>query len=633
MKSLLCIVFSAASVSQDAFASSQRKDPGNFGYVGEAQNIADELYRVDIDELHSKCKFAFDDAQRVFPSLIVSSFRDTQAYDDFDGTDHTPHNLHNYPEHSYWKQGLQPTETGTLQAALCEMEGQNGEENWSVMRVGPFISRGGYDWWQFAGHDMLNLSRHLHQGMIGLQHTYVAAVSAKTGRTLPYPPMHVHHFHLVPKKSYLRYQWPMAGPFTKKDWKYLLSRLSKNREYGTIYVPNYVAEQHGEWDTCNVHPTRKGCFAESLPKGHAKLIDFSMDFEGELNDNRETNAPPIEWYLEVGVGWTHNVENVEPVSYGVLVEDHLTIAVGYQHTYENYYYVPTDKVSINYYEGKMPTSGELLRAKHHDHMSLFRKTYLISATALELNLTAKPLFDVGGGRKVPMNLKACPQILSGTRIEKRCSTVIPLSQIGFKTLDEFEAMLLRHIDQLEGGRNRIICVLERGLTEIGEVKKYPDWKWDRMGNPRCNPWHFQEGSSFTSVVLHEMQQRSPGPWAPGPAPKILPMHNQWNILYKSTDGASNYFLYTSVGNNAVLSAPVRQWLWEELVILNWRMVHKNSDALTTWVALRAQQTLLRMRQGILGLLAGAALTLLIATLVISTIGARKVYKRLIRRQD
>ena len=70
------------------------------------------------------------------------------------------------------------------------------------------------------------------------------------------------------------------------------------------YLPNYVFEQHGEWDLCDIVPQtapsdKTRCFAESLPKGFTNLIDFELDIEGEINDNREVDAPDLTWWLEV----------------------------------------------------------------------------------------------------------------------------------------------------------------------------------------------------------------------------------------------------------------------------------------------------------------------------------------------
>ena len=125
--------------------------------------------------------------------------------------------------------------------------------------------------------------------------------------------MHVHHIHLVPSKPWLRYQW--ATPATA-GWRNVLHHLA-NEQGAAYYVPNYVMEQHGEWDLCDIHDGvsnggvggtgKEECYAETLPPGYVNLIDFPLDFEGELNDGREVGAPDLTWWLEIGIGWTYEV--------------------------------------------------------------------------------------------------------------------------------------------------------------------------------------------------------------------------------------------------------------------------------------------------------------------------------------
>ena len=94
---------------------------------------------------------------------------------------------------------LSPQTTGSkpIVGGLCDLEASSSSaENlqYTLMRVGPFTSNGGYDWWQYAGHDALKLSRHLSGGRtIGINSHWVTAVEVSTGRPLGYPPMHVHH--------------------------------------------------------------------------------------------------------------------------------------------------------------------------------------------------------------------------------------------------------------------------------------------------------------------------------------------------------------------------------------------------------------------------------------------------------
>ena len=429
---------------------------GTYGTPGDGHLDSNGLYAQSLHELHARCSFEYAPIHKVFPSFIMNHFRDNEAYDAFRGTDYTPHNLHKYPEHSHWRHGLKPRPPGAppVVGGLCDLPSTSGStagQRYTIMRAGPFTSNGGYDWWQFAGHDVLNMSRHMAGGeTIGILSHWVTAVDAASGYPLGYPPMHVHHIHLVPQKPWLRYQW--ATPSTA-SWRNVLSHLTQEQG-AAYYVPNYVAEQHGEWDLCDITATADGrCFAESLPAGHTNLLDFSLDFEGELNDGRAVGAANLTWWLEIGLGWTRDVAPLKPLSYAVITEDHFGMVNGHQHTYENYHWVPSEGEWVNYYtvsrgtgaapachhhppsqrhricppspaaaapdlpllttvshmaprpmQGRMPTGGELVRMKHHVHMNLLERAYFLSASAAELDLSARPLGPNGremGKKEIP----------------------------------------------------------------------------------------------------------------------------------------------------------------------------------------------------------------------------------------
>ena len=283
----------------------------------------------------------------------------------------------------------------------------------------------------------------------------MTGVDASTGKPLGYPPLHVHHIHLVPEKPFLRYQW--ATPATA-SWRDMLD-LVTSTQGAAYYVPNYVMEQHGEWDVCDVHEHAQGCFAESLPRGYGNLVDFPLDLEGEINDGRPPHSPGLTWWLEIGLGFSRTPEPFRPLSYAVLTEDHFGLAAwsmwpgpqqptrppiaseaqslaqgcgplgperkalaawtpqrgcvsaiwhpphvaditafdraglvdGHQLTYENYHFVPSQGEWVNYYEGRLPTGGSLVRMKHHVHMNILERAFFIDASAAELGLSARPL--------------------------------------------------------------------------------------------------------------------------------------------------------------------------------------------------------------------------------------------------
>mmetsp|Transcript_2568 Transcript_2568/g.8614 ORF Transcript_2568/g.8614 Transcript_2568/m.8614 type:complete len:624 (-) Transcript_2568:144-2015(-) len=570
-------------------------DFGNYGTP--RGSPASELYATEIHELHSRCRFRYEPLRSAFPSLTVSHYTDTDTYDRFDGVDLTPHNHRKYQPGSGWARGLQPhTSDREPQGALCEAVADGGA-TWAILRVGPFNSMGGYDWWQLAAHDALNLSRRLEGGRtLALHSHYVVGVRAEDGGVLGYPPLHMHHLHLVPSKPWLRYQWPMTGA----SWQQWLARAREIQGFSS-YVPNYVMESHGEWDPCHIRQggrDRGGgggggggrggdgaprCYAETLPRGYYHpLREFALDMEGEVNDARAAGSPPLAWYLEVGVGFEEapvpaaTVETVpteeaaeaagavarsappRPLSYAVLVEDHLSLVPSHQSTYENYYWVPTEGTHVHWYEGEMPTSGQLVRMKHHAHMSLLRRAYFVAGTAEELGLH-KLLPRDKFGEQLPLKW---PQAGHSWRWP---------SSVPIVDLDRLEALLLKRIDRLPGGRSRIICTLDAAREEAGG---YPGYVWDRAGKSVCAPWTFRRGDPFLSVALLEWHGGRLGPWAneSAPLPELLPMHTQWNLLFAAADGASHYFMYPAFLASRALPLVERAIFREMLLVQNWRVV-------------------------------------------------------------
>ncbi|EOD10579.1 hypothetical protein EMIHUDRAFT_459830 [Emiliania huxleyi CCMP1516] len=491
-------------------------DFGNYGTP--RGSPASELYATEIHELHSRCRFRYEPLRSAFPSLTVSHYTDTDTYDRFDGVDLTPHNHRKYQPGSGWALGLQPrTSDREPQGALCEAVADGGA-TWAILRVGPFNSTGGYDWWQFAAHDALNLSRRLEGGRtLALHSHYVVGVRAEDGGVLGYPPLHMHHLHLVPSKPWLRYQWPMTGA----SWQQWLARAREVQGFSS-YVPNY----------------------------------FALDMEGEVNDARAAGSPPLAWYLEVGVGFEE-------------APDHLSLVPSHQSTYENYYWVPTDGKHVHWYEGEMPSSGQLVRMKHHAHMSLLRRAYFVAGTAEELGLH-KLLPRDKFGEQLPLKW---PQAGHSWRWP---------SSIPIVDLDKLETLLLKRIDRLPGGRSRIICTLDAAREEAGG---YPGYVWDRAGKSVCTPWTFRRGDPFLSVALLEWHGGRLGPWAneSAPLPELLPMHTQWNLLFAAADGASHYFMYPAFLASRALPLVERALVPQEqaatqaifremLLVQNWRVV-------------------------------------------------------------
>jgi len=477
----------------------------------------EDVYATEINALNRRCRFSYTPLREAWPSATAHWFSN-KGYDLFNGTDFTPWNHQNFPVNSGWRK-TRPVEaeSSTLLYSLCELR-EPDRSQWNVIRVGPFRTHGGYDWTQFEGHNVFELADEVRRhGTLQILEHYAVAVDEQSGKPFGYPPIHVHHVHAVPRKRYLRYQWP----FGQMSFSEFLSKPLQISSY-VAYLPNYVFEGHGEWDPCAIRQDVEGCYADKVFPGYAKEISTSLDLEGEYNDGRAHGSPTLEWYIEMGIRWQPKSRDLAPLSHLVLTEAHALIFFGYQSTYENYYYAKTEiKEGISWYSGRVPISGKLVRAKHHNHMSLLNRTFLIAASEEELGL------DQFRSRLRPDGAATFSPVLS----------LAEISEIG-ETHDEVYKYLIGQLRMNGKSEKHIICEVEAGLDMIDGIL------WDRFAKrDKCNFWNFKKGDIFTSVAFHTYRGGPPGPWAKE-APEFLPMHNQWNIMFESDDRQSHYLIYS-----------------------------------------------------------------------------------------
>jgi hypothetical protein len=85
----------------------------------------------------------------------------------------------------------------TQAANRCEVPAAEQGARWLITRVGPFRSRGGYDWHNFLFDDWFGLHKNFTGagGGLALSATLLAPVDA-AGELIGYPPLHIHHAHL-----------------------------------------------------------------------------------------------------------------------------------------------------------------------------------------------------------------------------------------------------------------------------------------------------------------------------------------------------------------------------------------------------------------------------------------------------
>ena len=159
----------------------------------------------------------------------------------------------------------------------------------------------------------------------------IGAVDAD-GASLPYPPLHLHHMHLLPTAERLRFHYNVSAPAGPP----------------VGYLNNVALERHGEWNHLGSTPV----MSEAEPEGYGRLLSWPLDFDGELNDARPRGSPPLTWYLQIAVRWRPAAAPLVPVSvFNVLAIGPVTD--GAQATFERYFWVPTAGMWLGVYSGAL----------------------------------------------------------------------------------------------------------------------------------------------------------------------------------------------------------------------------------------------------------------------------------------
>ena len=72
---------------------------------------------------------------------------------------------------------------------------------WHTMRIGPFNSRGGNDWWNFYIRDAHGFGAQLNSRAAGEELSITAHFSGgvtASNELMGFPPLHYHHIHMAP---------------------------------------------------------------------------------------------------------------------------------------------------------------------------------------------------------------------------------------------------------------------------------------------------------------------------------------------------------------------------------------------------------------------------------------------------
>jgi len=439
-----------------------------------------------VPNFNELCSFTTTPLRDGWPSFLLAHYPNGSTYDNRLGNIWTPWNTHYYDQVHYL------SSPPPLSHSFCQFEevADGLTQTWNVERVGPLESTGGYDWWQMTGYNAMKLKPDIvqHESLF-LTESFFGAVSTE-GIPLSYPPIHLHHIHMTPGFSGLRWVDP--------TYKHLL-----------------MYERHGEW----THVPDVG--TEREPLGYGKKVHFPLALDAEVNDARPANSPPLRWYLQFAVRWVPGSVPLTPISFIELMNFREPSHI-HQSEDEAYFFIKPYEEIVSWYSGKLPAleSGKILYVKVHVHENAWFKGRLLSGNLGSVGLAMAPFTTL-------------PQLPPGKRMAEPQQAT--LQSTPFATFDELDQML---------STVEVQCVFTRRLAVVD------GYCYDRAPVSNCTEWIIQPGDEFTAVNYIHYKFGMPDsecpiePWLTT-LPARFPMHTEYFIA-TSAPTTSCYVFYVNV---------------------------------------------------------------------------------------
>ena len=302
-------------------ASLQASAPGEPG----AQTLerSASWFRTPPPPDFAACRWNRSTLERGWPTFTLAHYPDNARYARFVGDDLTPwnHGMYNlFNLGARWVWNLRLRDDG-LEYHECRhpVEGEaeappSLRSSWHVQRVGPLRSSGGYDWWQLSGRDVAMLASEVRaRSAVFLVESFIGAIDG-SGAPIAYPPLHLHHVHILPEQPSLRFHY-LGAPYETHM--------------------NLVIERHGEWNFAGATPAVR---AEAEPAGYGRLVSWPLDIDSEINDVRPAGSPPLTWWFELALRWVDGSVPLRPVSHANMMNIQMPVPLR-QDTFEAYFFV------------------------------------------------------------------------------------------------------------------------------------------------------------------------------------------------------------------------------------------------------------------------------------------------------
>jgi hypothetical protein len=400
-----------------------------------------------------------------------------------------------------------------------------------VQRVGPFVSTGGFDWWQIAYPDggMLSEALAKHPEGVDVIRKIIIPV-LRNGTRLGYPPLHTHHIHTLTQMG-VRPRLNMR-PMCLARSGTGISALDNMVRETKCYNLSMFFEQHGDY-LCQPEDDGLDCLTEG-DKNHRRLVQ-AIDVEGEINDVRPFNSEPMEWFHMVAMRW-RPIDPEEDV-----VNQYILMGPGHifppsQLTKSFTAPSATHTETFMSYTTKMVVYGEMVRIKPHAHAGIFQSMML---------LRGKPEdFGMGGNEFIP-NVAWQP---------------LETHSLGFRDNEDLAQHVLYHMEQSQARfdkectgkttqnlrtsicsrpRPELLCAAK--VDTIQESYNGQAFDFDRRPKTNCKPWTFAVGDDVTAIQFNRHVTTPSQPAYPDTIPPTIGQHLGFVISYKKGGRGFSHF--------------------------------------------------------------------------------------------
>ena len=415
--------------------------------------------------------------------------------------------------------------TERVRVGVCQATAHGSTATWTSVMMGPFVSRGGYDWttlyypniffdvieeveareaaWQ-AALDAEVLEMEMDDDDVaehkdvpvrprkrdwGVQSFFAAPVD-EDGRPLSWPPLHVHHWEAIQQGSSGVLVTTGDGLCAGAGGRASAPASKSDSDSGGAEVECFGFDLGG---------------AVSM---HSPPVPMDMD----INDVRPAGSAPLVWYFHAAVKVPRVVRASTPrVSLHSLVlraTSGATPPIPFAPLW-----APTHADSYTYATGKMPRGGTLLRVRLHAH--LLQDTLLHAATPEELGYTAA---QGGTGRHRGT-------LGGGLAVEHDCFAR-PVRAAGFPSAAALRVRLL--------AMPQLVCSVE-GRSVLVDGLRYA-----RAGDVQCAAWRFAAGATFTlTTLMYATPTHQPIDVPPAYMDGYRQIHLFFDVFYASDDGQAH----------------------------------------------------------------------------------------------